>query len=113
LSPFSGNHPADSRHSINDDVTSTDNDVIHYRIPVQDGKSVVVRVQENTKLLAPGAVVEHRTRKYMNASDSHFQTLHHQRGCHLTGFVLGEDVSKVALTACDGLVSSTINRHLY
>ena len=90
-------------------VVESETDVIHYRIPVHDGKEVIVRLRENTKLLSPGAVVETKTRRYFNASDSQFRTLGHRRGCHLTGTVLGDDVSRVALAACDGLVSTVLS----
>ena len=60
---------------------------------------------ENTKLLAPGAVVERRSRVYLNASDSEFRSLQDRRSCHMTGTVLGDTASRVALAACQGLVS--------
>lgn len=88
------------------DVTGEGTDVIHYRIPVHDGKDVIVRLRENSRLLSPGAVVETKTWRYRNASDSQFRTLQQRRGCHLAGTVLGDQTSRVALAACDGLVST-------
>ncbi|KAK7115625.1 hypothetical protein V1264_001461 [Littorina saxatilis] len=85
------------------DVTGEGTDVIHYRIPVHDGKDVIVRLRENSRLLSPGAVVETKTWRYRNASDSQFRTLQQRRGCHLAGTVLGDQTSRVALAACDGL----------
>ena len=94
--------------SGNDVIAESETDVIHYRIPVHNGKEVIVRLRENTKLLSPGAVVETKTRRYLNASDSQFRSLKDRRGCHLTGTVLGDHASRVALAACDGLVSTTV-----
>ena len=94
--------------SGNDDIADGEADVIHYRIPVHGGKEVVVRLRENTRLLSPGAVVERKTRRYLNASDSEFRTLHARRGCQLTGTVLGDRASRAALAACHGLVSGLL-----
>ncbi|KAL8615075.1 hypothetical protein ACOMHN_013609 [Nucella lapillus] len=109
--PSSPHHPENPDYPENDVNTAEpdvvidgDSDVIHYRIPLHDGEEVVVRLRENTRLLSPGAVVETKVQKFRNVSDSEFRTLKHRKGCHLTGSVVGDGNSRVALGACEGLV---------
>lgn len=86
-----------------DDAGASSDDVIHYQIPLSD-RTLQVKLQVNSKLLTPSTVVETRTGRYKNVSDSMFKILDH-RGCHFTGHVTGEDNSRAAISACGGLVS--------
>ncbi|XP_071091239.1 A disintegrin and metalloproteinase with thrombospondin motifs 12-like [Haliotis cracherodii] len=85
-----------------DDAGASSDDVIHYQIPLSD-RTLQVKLQVNSKLLTPSTVVETRTGRYKNVSDSMFKILDH-RGCHFTGHVTGEDNSRAAISACGGLM---------
>lgn len=83
--------------------------LLHYRIPLHSHQDVIVRVTRTSVILAPSAVLERKVSKFKNISDSLFSTLQHHRGCHYTGDIQGEATSKVALTACNGLVSFNLS----
>lgn len=102
--------PEDGRRaeSVESDSASGQRVGVHYRIPIEQGKEVVVQVYKNSKLLSPDAVVERKGNKFRNASDSEFSPLHRWTGCHFSGTVLGDANSRVALAACDGLVSTLL-----
>ncbi|KAI8789371.1 A disintegrin and metalloproteinase with thrombospondin motifs 7 isoform X1 [Biomphalaria glabrata] len=83
--------------------TSAHHGVLHYKIPLHKDKDVVVQLKRSSALLAPSAILERRSK---NVSDSSFIRLSHHNGCHFTGTVTGVAYSKVALSACNGLVST-------
>lgn len=79
--------------------------VHHFTIEIHPEKIVTVQVKQANLLLSPSALVERKVSKFKNISDSRFSTLGRHYDCHFTGHVLNEDTSRVALSACGGLVS--------
>ena len=77
--------------------------VLHYKIPVHPEKDVMVELQNTHFLMGPAAVLE-KVSSSGNVSDSLFTKLDRHHGCHLSGSVKGDLASKVALSACEGLV---------
>ncbi|KAK6180186.1 hypothetical protein SNE40_012381 [Patella caerulea] len=78
-----------------------ENEILHYKIPVGN-EEIIIHVKENKKLYSKSTIVERRTNKFKNVSDSTFKHLESQ-GCHYSGHVVGDVNSKVAIAACDGL----------
>lgn len=79
-----------------------DGPVVHYRLSVA-GNEYHIELAAVEKFIGPGLVVERRKR------DVHVRARpkNSSSKCHYRGFIRGHANSRVALSACDGLVSFT------
>ena len=77
--------------------------MVHYRLSVA-GNEYHIELTAVDSFIGPGMVVERRKR------DVHVRSRPKNRSskCHYRGFIQGHRNSQVALSACDGLVSSTL-----
>lgn len=79
-----------------------DGPVVHYRLSVA-GNEYHIELAAVDKFIGPGMVVERRKRNvHVRARPKNTSSK-----CHYRGFIRGHPNSRVALSACDGLVSFT------
>ncbi len=80
-----------------------EDELVHYRVSVENS-DLHLTLEPNHRLLAPAFVFERRRGESKSASDVIIED-RPDRLCHLHGEVQGHPGSKVAVSACNGLVS--------
>lgn len=74
---------------------------IHYLVPFR-GTNYHLELTPNHQLISPGMVIENHRKRISERSINHAN----ETQCHYTGFIRGDKNSKVAISTCNGLVSS-------
>lgn len=69
---------------------------LHIEVPTFGGKNLRLRLSKSKKFTAPGLVIE---------KDGHLR--HHNPNCHYQGTIVDQPNSRVSLSYCQGLVSTT------
>lgn len=90
-------------HHLSHDVTSFHKDLhdkVHFSLEI-DGKRHLLVLQPDKSVLGPAIIIERRRENIHTRSSP----LYESTTCHFQGIVYGLPNSKVALSACNGLVS--------
>ncbi|XP_008201012.2 A disintegrin and metalloproteinase with thrombospondin motifs 7 isoform X1 [Tribolium castaneum] len=78
-----------------------DPELIQYVVNL-DGKQYEAQLWPNHNLISPDAIFEKRRPK-LSVQERKIRKIDNDKMCHYTGYIKGEEGSKVALSTCDGL----------
>ena len=105
-------HPVRTKRSLNsnsnqDGRPSNKAAILNYKFAAH-GQDFHLEISQNEELLAPNFAIQRRK----NGRTEHVEYIPELENCHYVGKSLSHPESTVAVSICDGLVSSKISKFL-